>query len=87
MNAVPKIPEGCPSGGDAAQTLCRSCGLCCDGSLFWAVELEAGEAVPDGADALRLAHGTNERIEAGSLVTGASFYERLIRSAAGPSGP
>ena len=50
MNAVPKLPAGGPSGGDGAEALCLSCGLCCDGSLFWAVELDAGEAVPGGAD-------------------------------------
>lgn len=51
MSAPDKIPGGGRSAGDAAEGLCLSCGLCCDGSLFWAVELEAGEAVPGGADA------------------------------------
>lgn len=31
-----------PATGD----LCLSCGLCCDGSLFWAVPIERGENVP-----------------------------------------
>ena len=29
-----------------AEDLCLSCGLCCDGSLFWAVPVEQGEDVP-----------------------------------------
>lgn len=33
-----------------AQDLCLSCGLCCDGSLFWAVELDAPDDVPHGAE-------------------------------------
>lgn len=33
----------------AASALCLSCGLCCDGSLFWAVELEPDDRVPGGA--------------------------------------
>ena len=49
MNAAPKIPGAGPAGGDPAEALCLSCGLCCDGSLFWAVELDAGESVPTGA--------------------------------------
>ncbi len=36
-----------------AEVLCRACGLCCDGSLFWAVELGPGEA-PPGAEGGRL---------------------------------
>lgn len=39
-------------GRHGAQALCRGCGLCCDGSLFWGVALEAGEAVPGGGDAV-----------------------------------
>ena len=50
MNAVRMIPGNGPSGGDGAEALCLSCGLCCDGSLFWAVELEHGEVVPGGID-------------------------------------
>lgn len=34
-----------------AEALCLSCGLCCDGSLFWAVELEPADTVPDGIEA------------------------------------
>ncbi len=49
MNAAPQINGGGRS-GDPAERLCLSCGLCCDGSLFWAVELEAGETVPDGGE-------------------------------------
>lgn len=35
-----------------AEHLCLSCGLCCDGSLFWAVPIGKGENVPAplGAD-------------------------------------
>lgn len=29
-----------------SEDLCLSCGLCCDGSLFWAVPLEPGEDLP-----------------------------------------
>ena len=36
--------------GPVAEALCLSCGLCCDGSLFWAVELEAADVVPDDAE-------------------------------------
>ncbi len=35
--------------GRAATDLCLSCGLCCDGSLFKAVELEAGDEAHAGA--------------------------------------
>ena len=49
MNAAPRISGGGPS-GDPAGRLCQTCGLCCDGSLFWAVELGEGEAVPGGGD-------------------------------------
>lgn len=38
-----------PQAGAAAQALCLSCGLCCDGSLFWAVEIDGADAVPEGA--------------------------------------
>jgi carboxypeptidase PM20D1 len=38
-----------------------------------------------GRDALRLAHGTDERITAENLVGAVRFYVRLIRNAAGPS--
>ncbi|PIE08004.1 MAG: hypothetical protein CSA74_04035 [Rhodobacterales bacterium] len=31
---------------DAAEALCLGCGLCCDGSLFWAVELAPGDELP-----------------------------------------
>ncbi|MGF1445380.1 MAG: YkgJ family cysteine cluster protein [Pikeienuella sp.] len=34
-----------------AEALCLSCGLCCDGSLFWAVPVGAGETVPTPLDA------------------------------------
>jgi carboxypeptidase PM20D1 len=37
-----------------------------------------------GRDALRLAHGTDERITAENLVGAVRFYVRLIRNAAGP---
>ena len=33
------------------EDLCLSCGLCCDGSLFWAVPVEQGEEVPVQLDA------------------------------------
>jgi len=33
-----------------AEDLCLSCGLCCDGSLFWAVPVEEGESVPAPLD-------------------------------------
>ena len=33
------------------QDLCLSCGLCCDGSLFWAVPVERDEEVPAPLDA------------------------------------
>ena len=33
------------------EDLCLSCGLCCDGSLFWAVPLGEGETVPAPLDA------------------------------------
>ena len=33
------------------EDLCLSCGLCCDGSLFWAVPLGEGEAAPAPLDA------------------------------------
>ena len=29
------------------ESLCRACGLCCDGTLFTRVPLAAGEVVPD----------------------------------------
>ncbi len=32
----------------ASEALCLSCGLCCDGSLFWAVELEVADSHPTG---------------------------------------
>ena len=35
---------------DPAQSLCLSCGLCCDGSLFWGVSLEEGEVSPSPGD-------------------------------------
>ena len=35
---------------DPAQSLCLSCGLCCDGSLFWGVSLEEGEVSPSPTD-------------------------------------
>jgi len=35
-----------PETGADAEALCLSCGLCCDGSLFWAVALEAGDELP-----------------------------------------
>jgi len=38
-----------------------------------------------GRDALRLAHGTDERITAENLVGAVRFYARLIQNAAGPS--
>ncbi|MHC4422786.1 MAG: M20/M25/M40 family metallo-hydrolase, partial [Planctomycetota bacterium] len=38
-----------------------------------------------GRDALRLAHGTDERITVENLVGAVRFYVRLIRNAAGPS--
>ncbi len=34
-----------------SEDLCLSCGLCCDGSLFWAVPVAADEAVPMPLDA------------------------------------
>lgn len=34
-----------------AESLCLSCGLCCDGSLFWAVPVEESEDVPAPLDA------------------------------------
>jgi uncharacterized protein len=34
-----------------AEDLCLSCGLCCDGSLFWAVPVEEGENAPVTLDA------------------------------------
>lgn len=34
-----------------SEDLCISCGLCCDGSLFWAVPVEQGEKVPVPLDA------------------------------------
>lgn len=39
------------TGGE--QHLCLTCGLCCDGSLFWAVPVEAGENPPVPLDAER----------------------------------
>ena len=46
------MSAGSASGaGPVAETLCLSCGLCCDGSLFWAVELGSVDAVPDGLEA------------------------------------
>lgn len=33
------------------EDLCLSCGLCCDGSLFWAVPVDQGEDVPAALDA------------------------------------
>ena len=33
------------------EDLCLSCGLCCDGSLFWAVPVKQGENVPAPLDA------------------------------------
>lgn len=38
----------------AASTLCRACGLCCDGTLFTAVPLTADDRVPAPAGATRL---------------------------------
>ena len=35
----------------STEDLCLSCGLCCDGSLFWAVPTERGESVPAPLDA------------------------------------
>jgi hypothetical protein len=35
----------------STERLCLSCGLCCDGSLFWAVPVEQGETVPAPLDA------------------------------------
>lgn len=32
------------------EDLCLSCGLCCDGSLFWAVPVVEGEHVPSSLD-------------------------------------
>lgn len=34
-----------------ATDLCLSCGLCCDGSLFWAVPVDADEDAPAALDA------------------------------------
>ena len=52
MNAVPaKLPRA------ATQELCRGCGLCCDGSLFWAVEVDAAEALPAPAKTHSAADG------------------------------
>lgn len=45
MVLPPMTPTGSP------EDLCLSCGLCCDGSLFWAVPLEPGEALPVPLDA------------------------------------
>ncbi len=36
---------------ETAETLCLSCGLCCDGSLFWAVPVAPEEAGPLSLDA------------------------------------
>lgn len=44
MNA-PRLPRA----AKASEALCLSCGLCCDGSLFWAVELDANEPAPPAA--------------------------------------
>ncbi|MEZ5722899.1 MAG: hypothetical protein R3D59_15855 [Paracoccaceae bacterium] len=38
-----------PAGWRGGAGLCLSCGLCCDGSLFWAVEIDGADAVPEGA--------------------------------------
>lgn len=38
-------------GGRAASELCLSCGLCCDGSLFWAVPVDPDEPAPAALDA------------------------------------
>lgn len=35
------------------ESLCRACGLCCDGTLFTRVPLAAGEVVPADALAVR----------------------------------
>jgi Fe-S-cluster containining protein len=35
----------------SAEELCLSCGLCCDGSLFWAVPIKRGEEAPAPLDA------------------------------------
>lgn len=35
--------RGDGSAQTSSEALCLGCGLCCDGSLFWAVELEATE--------------------------------------------
>lgn len=37
----------------ATENICLSCGLCCDGSLFWAVPVGQGEDVPVRLDAER----------------------------------
>ena len=40
-----------------------------------------------GQEALRLAHGSNERITVQNLVGGVSFYDRLLRAGAGQAPP
>jgi carboxypeptidase PM20D1 len=38
-----------------------------------------------GSEALKLAHGTNERIAAGNLMRGVRFYRQLLIDSAGPA--
>ena len=40
------MTEAEATGSAAEQDLCISCGLCCDGSLFWAVPVGPEEVVP-----------------------------------------
>lgn len=40
-----------------------------------------------GADAMKLAHGTNEHIRLGNLTRGVRFFRQLLRDAAGPAQP
>jgi hypothetical protein len=40
--------------GDELQSLCRACGMCCDGSLFGRVPLDGDEVAPARAHGLRV---------------------------------
>jgi Fe-S-cluster containining protein len=70
-----------PSAPDAREAelalLCRSCGLCCDGSLFGRVDLEAMEVEPAKRRGLRILTNGNgfEQPCAAHAQTGCAIYE------------
>jgi hypothetical protein len=53
MTGRPLMASAADLDGAGEQDLCISCGLCCDGSLFWAVPVGPEEEVPVPLDAER----------------------------------